>query len=224
MLERRVAWRVGSGIHDRRDFDDGGVRAQNHLAPAIPARTGSRFRSRPPRRADGAKGLLADPDVLPIGLGARDLLRLEAGLCLYGHDIDATTDPVEADLSWSIGKTAPRAGRLSRLGAIVERSLKAHRAAASASPSKAAPAREGSDVETPDGRRIGRRHLGRFRAEPRPADRHGLCRGRRARPGRGSISSFADERRRRRWRRCPSSRMRYQQGSLMLSASLHQGS
>jgi aminomethyltransferase len=51
-----------------------------------------------------ARALLADPDVLPIGLGARDSLRLEAGLCLYGHDIDETTDPVEANLVWSIGK------------------------------------------------------------------------------------------------------------------------
>jgi aminomethyltransferase len=42
--------------------------------------------------------------VKPIGLGARDSLRLEAGLCLYGHDIDETTSPVEAGLAWSIGK------------------------------------------------------------------------------------------------------------------------
>jgi aminomethyltransferase len=48
--------------------------------------------------------LLAHPDVKPIGLGARDSLRLEAGLCLYGHDIDETTSPVEAGLAWSIGK------------------------------------------------------------------------------------------------------------------------
>ena len=52
-----------------------------------------------------AKLLLADSDVLPIGLGARDSLRLEAGLCLYGHDIDATTTPVEAALEWSIQKS-----------------------------------------------------------------------------------------------------------------------
>ena len=43
--------------------------------------------------------------MLPIGLGARDSLRLEAGLCLYGHDIDATTTPVEAALEWSIQKS-----------------------------------------------------------------------------------------------------------------------
>jgi aminomethyltransferase len=52
-----------------------------------------------------AKALLGDRDVLPIGLGARDSLRLEAGLCLYGHDIDTTTTPVEGALEWSIQKS-----------------------------------------------------------------------------------------------------------------------
>jgi aminomethyltransferase len=56
-----------------------------------------------------AKKLLEDSDVLPIGLGARDSLRLEAGLCLYGHDIDTTTTPVEAALEWSVQKSR-RAG------------------------------------------------------------------------------------------------------------------
>jgi aminomethyltransferase len=51
-----------------------------------------------------ARLLLAQPEVKPAGLGARDTLRLEAGLCLYGHDIDATTTPVEAGLTWSIQK------------------------------------------------------------------------------------------------------------------------
>jgi aminomethyltransferase len=59
----------------------------------------------PAERAEAfAKHLLAQPEVKPIGLGARDSLRLEAGLCLYGHDIDTTISPVEADLVWSIGK------------------------------------------------------------------------------------------------------------------------
>jgi aminomethyltransferase len=53
--------------------------------------------------------LLRDPAVAPIGLGARDSLRLEAGLCLYGADLDETTSPVEAALEWTIGK-ARRAG------------------------------------------------------------------------------------------------------------------
>jgi aminomethyltransferase len=53
---------------------------------------------------DFARELLADAEVRPIGLGARDSLRLEAGLCLYGHDIDATTGPGEAGLMWTISK------------------------------------------------------------------------------------------------------------------------
>ena len=56
-----------------------------------------------------ARELLAMPEVLPIGLGARDSLRLEAGLCLYGHDLDETTSPVEAGLTWAIQKSR-RAG------------------------------------------------------------------------------------------------------------------
>jgi aminomethyltransferase len=54
--------------------------------------------------ADLARVLLAEPEVKPAGLGARDTLRLEAGLCLYGHDIDTTTSPVEAGLTWAIQK------------------------------------------------------------------------------------------------------------------------
>jgi len=56
-----------------------------------------------------ARALLAQPEVQPIGLGARDTLRLEAGLCLYGHDIDTTTTPVEGALTWAIQKVR-RAG------------------------------------------------------------------------------------------------------------------
>ena len=51
-----------------------------------------------------ARALLAEPEVAPAGLGARDTLRLEAGLCLYGHDIDTATTPVEAALTWAIQK------------------------------------------------------------------------------------------------------------------------
>ena len=57
-----------------------------------------------------AKTLLDNSDVLPIGLGARDSLRLEAGLCLYGHDIDTTTTPVEGALEWSIQKSRRNGG------------------------------------------------------------------------------------------------------------------
>jgi aminomethyltransferase len=57
-----------------------------------------------------ATALLRDEDVMPIGLGARDSLRLEAGLCLYGHDIDTTTTPVEAALQWSIQNSRRKGG------------------------------------------------------------------------------------------------------------------
>jgi len=57
-----------------------------------------------------ARKLLENPDVMPIGLGARDSLRLEAGLCLYGHDIDTTTTPVEAALEWSVQKSRRTGG------------------------------------------------------------------------------------------------------------------
>lgn len=71
-----------------------------------------------------ARRLVNDADVAPIGLGARDSLRLEAGLCLYGHDIDTTTDPVSAGLSWAIQKVrragGARAGSFPGAEAIFE--------------------------------------------------------------------------------------------------------
>ena len=57
-----------------------------------------------------ARALLALPGVAPVGLGARDSLRLEAGLCLYGHDIDTGTTPAEADLGWAIQKARREGG------------------------------------------------------------------------------------------------------------------
>jgi aminomethyltransferase len=65
----------------------------------------------PNEAAEGfARELLADENVLPIGLGARDSLRLEAGLCLYGHDLDAATTPVEGALEWSVQKSRRKGG------------------------------------------------------------------------------------------------------------------
>lgn len=78
--------------------------------PAIVSRSGYTGEdgvevSVPADRAEAfARALLALPGVQPAGLGARDSLRLEAGLCLYGNDIDETTSPVEANLTWTIGK------------------------------------------------------------------------------------------------------------------------
>ena len=85
-----------------------------------------------------ARALLAQPEVKPIGLGARNSLRLEAGLCLYGNDIDTTTTPVEAGLTWAIQKVRRSGG--AREGGFPGRGQGAgpvagHRAAASASAS-----------------------------------------------------------------------------------------
>ncbi len=57
-----------------------------------------------------ARALLAEPEVKPVGLGARNSLRLEAGLCLYGNDIDTTTTPVEAALNWAMQKVRRSSG------------------------------------------------------------------------------------------------------------------
>ncbi len=91
--------------------------------------------------------LSAEPEVKPIGLGARDSLRLEAGLCLYGHDIDTTTSPVEAALVWSIQKRRrleggfPGAARIQRELAEGPSRLRVGLALAGR-----APAREGAEI------------------------------------------------------------------------------
>jgi aminomethyltransferase len=115
-----------------------GPKAESVLASLCPAVPAMRFMDAGPHRVDGidcfvsrsgytgedgfeisvpapqaetlAKALLANSDVLPVGLGARDSLRLEAGLCLYGHDIDASTTPVEGALEWSVQKSRRRGG------------------------------------------------------------------------------------------------------------------
>jgi len=100
--------------------------------------------------------LLDDAGVKPIGLGARDSLRLEAGLCLYGHDIDETTSPVEAGLTWSIQKRRrtdagfPGAARIQR-----ELADGPARVRVGLKPEGRAPAREGTRIATPDGRDVG---------------------------------------------------------------------
>jgi aminomethyltransferase len=99
--------------------------------------------------------LLADDRVKPVGLGARDSLRLEAGLCLYGHDIDATTSPVEGALAWSIQKRRREDGGFP--GAErVQRELRegASRLRVGIRPEGRQPAREGAEIVA-DGRRIG---------------------------------------------------------------------
>jgi aminomethyltransferase len=100
--------------------------------------------------------LLADDAVKPIGLGARDSLRLEGGLCLYGHDIDETTSPVEADLMWSIAKRRRVEGGF--IGAArVQRELAEWpmRKRVGIKPEGRAPAREGTVIADASGRQIG---------------------------------------------------------------------
>ena len=100
--------------------------------------------------------LAAYPDVAPIGLGARDSLRLEAGLCLYGHDIDETTSPVEAGLTWSIQKRRRLKGGFP--GAARVQSELANgpaRKRVGFKPDGRQPAREGTKVLDAGGREIG---------------------------------------------------------------------
>lgn len=93
--------------------------------------------------------------VKPIGLGARDSLRLEAGLCLYGHDIDTTTSPVEAALTWSIQKRRREEGGFP--GAVrIQRELRegASRLRVGIKPEGRQPAREGTEIFV-SGQKIG---------------------------------------------------------------------
>jgi len=100
--------------------------------------------------------LLADEAVEPAGLGARDSLRLEAGLCLYGHDIDETTTPVEAALTWSIGKRRREEGGFPG-AATIQRQIAdgASRKRVGILPDGRAPAREGTEITDAQGNSIG---------------------------------------------------------------------
>jgi aminomethyltransferase len=102
------------------------------------------------------RALLSDSEVKPVGLGARDSLRLEAGLCLYGHDIDETTSPVEAGLTWSIQKRRREEGGFPGYERI-RRELAdgPSRTRVGILPEGRAPAREGTSITMPDGRDVG---------------------------------------------------------------------
>jgi aminomethyltransferase len=103
-----------------------------------------------------ARRLLTEPEVAPIGLGARDTLRLEAGLCLYGHDIDTTTTPVEAGLAWTISKRRraeggfPGAARIQR-----ELAEGPPRKRVGIRPEGRAPARDGTAIADSAGHPVG---------------------------------------------------------------------
>ena len=110
-----------------------------------------------------AEKLLAQPEVKPIGLGARDSLRLEAGLCLYGHDIDTTTNPIEAGLAWSISKRRRAEGGFPG-ASVVQAALAGGvaRKRVGILPDGKAPAREGTDIADAQGRIIGKITSGGF--------------------------------------------------------------
>ena len=100
--------------------------------------------------------LLAEPEVLPAGLGARDSLRLEAGLCLYGHDIDETTSPVEAGLLWSIGKRRRQEGGFPGEQRIFDEIANgAKRRRVGIMPEGRAPARENTEILSLAGEPVG---------------------------------------------------------------------
>jgi aminomethyltransferase len=107
--------------------------------------------------------LCADERVQLIGLGARDSLRLEAGLCLYGHDLDPTTSPIEANLAWSIQKRRRIEGGFSG-AARIQQELKSGplRLRVGIKPEGRAPAREGTEILTVLGDRIGKITSGGF--------------------------------------------------------------
>ena len=118
----------------------------------------------PAEAADGvARALLAEPEVEPVGLGARDSLRLEAGLCLYGHDITAETTPVEAGLTWSIGKRRRAEGGFPGAERILKEIADgAARKRVGLRPEGRAPAREGAEIVDGAGATIGHVTSGGF--------------------------------------------------------------
>jgi aminomethyltransferase len=110
-----------------------------------------------------ARLLLSNGEVKPIGLGARDSLRLEAGLCLYGHDIDTTTTPIEAGLLWSIGKERRAQGGFPG-AAIVQKQIAegASRRRVGLKPEGRTIAREGAEIVDGAGKVVGKVTSGGF--------------------------------------------------------------
>jgi aminomethyltransferase len=102
------------------------------------------------------RALLAEPEVRPVGLGARDSLRLEAGLCLYGHDIDENTSPVEAALNFALSKRRLEDGGFpGHARAKKELASGPSRLRVGLRVLGKAPAREGTPIEDPETSRIG---------------------------------------------------------------------
>jgi len=142
------------------------VRAQVAGAPAIISRSGYTGEDGFEISVAGtdaervARTLLGESEVLPIGLGARDSLRLEAGLCLYGHDIDDTRNPADAALMWSIGKRRKEARDFPGAEKIMAGGMPTKRVGIL--PDGRAPARESTEIADKTGRVIGKITSGGF--------------------------------------------------------------
>ncbi len=106
--------------------------------------------------------LLADERVRPIGLGARDSLRLEAGMPLYGHDIDETTSPIEADLGFAVAKARREAADFPGAERIIRDLTTGPARVRVGLEVTGAPAREGAEVRTEAGEPVGRITSGGF--------------------------------------------------------------
>jgi aminomethyltransferase len=110
-----------------------------------------------------AEALLAQPEVEAIGLGARDSLRLEAGLCLYGNDIDTSTTPIEAALNWTISKRRRAEGGFPGADKILSQIEKgAPRKRVGIRPLGRAPARAHTEIQDGNGNRVGEITSGGF--------------------------------------------------------------
>lgn len=123
-----------------------GYTGEDGFEISVPEETAEKF----------ARDLLKQPEVMPIGLGARDLLRLEAGLCLYGHDLDPQTTPIEAGLTWAIGKRRREQGGF--IGAAkIQQQLKSGvaRKRVGIKPETRALARENTEIQDTSGKKIG---------------------------------------------------------------------
>jgi aminomethyltransferase len=117
----------------------------------------------PSRTVELANLLMKHSEVKPIGLGARDTLRLEAGLCLYGHELDEKTTPVEAGISWIVSRERLSMGEFTG-SAIIEAEImnQPERVRVGLAIEGRAPARENTEIQDLDGRVIGRVTSGTF--------------------------------------------------------------
>jgi aminomethyltransferase len=147
MTGQRVRWQ-GHDLHVTRS----GYTGEDGFEISVPAAAAEAL----------ARELLAQPEVKPIGLGARNSLRLEAGLCLYGNDIDTTTTPVEAGLTWAIQKVRRAGGERAggfpgapKVLAQMEGAQPVARKRAGLVALERVPVREHTELQDTQGRRVG---------------------------------------------------------------------